>query len=361
MNEMREEQKELPREWLLDPRTGKLQLEPDDAPMLEKWYDTRLEYKPSLKQRTKEAILLSLYFDLYGILAFLFLDNGSLPLDYTMQAVLFPVFAYLLISYRSFTKLIKAFFLSIFALYFITYPLISYGVITYKGVIFIKYLISFIRAVSPATLTDLETASVNDIMSVAAGIILILIVLEGILWIFYSLIKHPAACSIVLSKKYIFIKMQAKAVFFTYLKLVLLILINPFNVNNYRNFAKTSKYFVESNKEGRKYDYGRIPLSAIKSGDVKKMNRLKILIFGVILAILSFAFWLIMPIAFILIIIGLIPQKKYRAKIMFNRSKVEGAWVYSHTSDIFELYSLDEKTAEILKNFLENAANNDKL
>jgi hypothetical protein len=338
--------------------TQTLNIAADDDIILSHWTPLKIKMKISFNDSIKNFIMLCVYFGLYALITYFVLDRGEGNLDNTVQALFFPIFPYILICYRGFDKYLKALVSTFILMSIVFIPLFNNRIITEDGIPFLRYF-SFIDDYFPTLMNSIVNISgTNTAISFTNQVLVIIFIFEFILLILYSLVKTLPYIDIVISRKALFIRAKTKKSIFDTLKIILWIILNPFNIKQYRDIQKRIKYNQMTSKEGHLHDFSRIPPDVVHSIKKKKYS----IGFRIVISILFFiigyitVFMMGNPLGIPIFGMGLIylirtlkRRGKYHVRIHVDRSKVEGSWILSHSSNIFKLIQVPESIAQYFK------------
>ncbi len=340
--------------WL-NAETQTLQLDPDDDVILSHWTALRIKMKTSFGDSVKAFLMLCIYFGIYGVISYFYTKNVSTSLDArnaAVQAFFFPLFPYILVCYRGLDKYIKALLGTFFLMVTVFIPLSVQGTITADGIPFLKYFM-FIREYFPGLIQALFSASgSNSGIEFTKEVLIIIFGFEFILLVITSLFKTRPHISLVISKKALYIRAKTKKSFFEVAKLLLWIILNPFNISQYREIINRVKYNRLTASEGNVHDFSRFTPDSIEKlkihrHSVKGKTTIAIVLVGIGIATLrlTVGFGLI-GIAIILFVKALREKGTSLITLNVKRSKVEGSWILSHQADIFEFDRVPESIAK---------------
>ncbi|MHA1718437.1 MAG: hypothetical protein ACTSWX_03290 [Promethearchaeota archaeon] len=339
--------------WL-DSKTQTLNVDPDDEIILSHWTPLRISLKTSIGDSTKNFLMLMVYFGIYALISFFIWDRGTGKLDYTIQALFFPIVPYVLVCYRGFDKYIKAILFSLLLMSTVITTLFNLHIITALGIPFLKYF-AFLKDNFPSMFDFLINLSgIENEIKFTYILLGVVFVFEFILMILYSIVKTRPYVSMVITKKAIFIRAKTKKSFWDILVNIFWIILNPFNVKQYKDIQDRIRYNRLTAKEGKYHDFSKITPSATQSLKKKKYNSKLLKAISIITLITGFiSFFFINIFSLIIIGIGIIllinsskKKNKYKIIIDVNRSQVEGSWILSHKSDILVFERVPESIAK---------------
>jgi len=353
--------------WL-DREYEKPKLDADDQFLLTEWMPHRTKYVTSVREKSRNVLILYIYVSIYAVIVFFFEDGMTAPIDATVRAFSIPIMMYFILGFRSLAKLLKSAVTILFYMFIVT-MMFQAGIITANGIFYIYYFYlllyiihiiqllfinppEFINGiingfVPPIDPTDMVVA--NDVTGIVmanyytiAGIICIFF--ELAIWL---LIVRRKKSAIILSTKNIFIRDKIRTSRVNDVKIALTLLLNPANPKNYRNALKKLQYNRLSLIDSAMYDYGKMPYEALVRVKAKRAIPIYQLIFFVswvfllswivILQIINKDPWYDIAANTIFVLVVLIPlivnRKKlhlHDIRLQFDRSKVRGPWIYGH-------------------------------
>lgn len=329
--------------WL-DPDTQNLKLEAGDAIKLGDWTPIEYSVGRTLKRTMKERFMLVVYIAIYAILSYLIYDQRTAPYDATTRAVFVLLLPYILVCYRSVGTYFKA----------ILFALILSSILSNL------YRMDLITiAANPITNTfrfilykDDPGYSTNNIsyesMELAyKNICGLLFIIELGLLVVNAIVKKPHKLDIVITQQALYIRAKTQRSKFDVLKLIFTILINPLNVRNYQEMLDRIKYNRMAEKEGKNFDYSKIPFKEGISTNKSKPNKLFGVILGIIFIIIGIAFIPAVFLGILLVIRAIRSKNTYTIKCVMNRSKIEGSWIMTTTGDILNLLNIEPEMAQL--------------
>ena len=341
--------------WL-NVETQTLNVDPDDEIILSHWTPLRFTLKTSLGDSIKNFLMLILYFGIYALITY-FYTNGDI--NATFQAFFFPIVPYILVCYRGFDKFIKAFFYSVLLMAIISILMREeIALITREGIPFLKYFI-FLEEYLPwlsnyiGDLSD-ATVAIQFTIQIIAGVFLF----EFIIMVLYSLIKTRPYVSMVISRKAVFIRAKTKKSIWDIIVNIFWIILNPFNISQYKDVQNRIKYNKMTASEGRHHDFSKIEPRDIRSlkNTISPPNLfIAMSIIPIVLGIyVGISFQpifggLILGIGIVFIINAVKKKGYYKIIISVNRSQVEGSWILSHKSDIFRFERVPPSIAKFFQ------------
>lgn len=338
--------------WL-NSETQTLNMDPDDEIILSHWTPLRITMKTSLGDSIKNFLMLTLYFGIYALLTY-FISKGDK--DATSQALFFPIVPYVIVCYRKFDKYIKA-ALSSILLMSVLYILMIYNIITAGGIPFLKYFI-FLNDSFPSLFNFLEQPSnVEEYLRFTTTLLVIVFLFEFIIMILYSFVKTRPYVSMVISRKAVFIRAKTKKSIWDIIVNIFWIILNPFNISQYKDIQNRIRYNKMTASEGRHHDFSKIEPKDIESLKKKKyptglLITLSIIIMAIGIAAISIHIIfgvLIIGISIITLINTKKKKDKYKIIIDVNRSQIEGSWILSHKSDILIFERVPESMAKFFQ------------
>ncbi len=329
---------------------GDIILKNNDQWIENDWVEINFTKKTSTIQKIKNMIPLFGYFSIYAVIAFVITDpsnpNGIYQMDEALQALFLPVLGYVLVSYRSFDSFIKSVFSSIFLLYFFYLPLLSGDIITFNGIIFLRYIIWFIRTVEPDAMSDMEIMAPMEVVETTAGLIVGLFFIEFFIMVVYNIFKRSDKADLVISKSNVFFRTKTRKSFFEIIKIGFFILTNPFNINNYREATLLRKYHKLSAEEGKNWDFGKIPVDAVFELKKKKISKIKKIIIGSVSIFFGLTIFLPLFLIGIVILLSCFSKRKFfNITIKFDREKILGSWQLINTANSIKLKKVPEHFA----------------
>ncbi len=341
--------------WL-NVETQTLNVDPDDEIILSHWTPLRFTLKTSLGDSIKNFLMLILYFGIYALITY-FYTNGDI--NATFQAFFFPIVPYILVCYRGFDKFIKAFFYSVLLMAIISILMREeIALITREGIPFLKYFL-FLEKYLPWLsnyIVDLSDATgvIQFTIQIIAGVFL----LEFIIMVLYSLIKTRPYISMVISRKAVFIRAKTKKSIWDIILNLFWIILNPFNISQYKDVQNRIKYNKMTASEGRHHDFSKIEPGDISSLKKKKYSTNLFIAMSIIPIVLGIYIGisfqpifggLILGIGIVFIINAVKKKGYYKVIISVNRSQVEGSWILSHNSDVFRFERIPESIAKFFQ------------
>ncbi len=342
--------------WL-NSKTEQINLKPEDHIILSNWSPLTVSMKVSFKDSIKRFAMLCFYFGIYAIISYFWNDTGGRSLDLAMRALFFPIFPYILVSYRSIDKYLKALLSSFFVMAVIFTPMVRNGLLTEEGIPFLVYFF-FIRDYFPGVLNlMIQATEAENAISFTNIILQIIFIFEFILMILYWVFKKRPHIHLVASEQALFIRAKTKKSIWDILILVLWIILNPFNISQYKEISNRIRYNRLTAKEGRNHDYSQISRGVIMKWTLKKRSMWQKMVLAIVFLIVG-GFTIgtvigipLMGIGVILFFGSLRRRNRYKIYLKINRSLVEGSWVLSHQYDIFEFPAVPENVAQILMKF----------
>ncbi|WP_371805568.1 hypothetical protein [Candidatus Lokiarchaeum ossiferum] len=343
--------------WL-NAETQTLNLDAEDEVILSHWTPLQVTLKKSFGDSLKSFIMLCIYFGIYAVISYFVTIRRGTPMDArdaAMQAFFLPVFPYILISYRSLDKYIKALGSAVILMLVIFIPFSNNTIISAEGIPFLKYFF-FINDIFPGFEGFLAQATgVNTFINFTNGMLFVVFAFEFILMIVYSFIKTRPYIHTVISKKSIFIRAKTKKSVFEIIKLVFWIIFNPFNIKQYKDIRDRVKYNRMTALEGHHHDFSRVPYDSIEKLKIHKHSIggtviILTLMIGVgIFTLQYFIGYGLIGIALVLLLRTRRFKNTYRITLDVKRSKVEGSWILSHQSDIFEFDRVPESITQYFR------------
>ncbi|MHA1474485.1 MAG: hypothetical protein ACTSQ5_04790 [Promethearchaeota archaeon] len=344
--------------WL-NVETQTLIVDPDDEIILSHWTPLRITLKTSVGDSIKNLLMLILFFGIYALIIYFTSDDRANDnFDATVQAFFFPIVAYVVVSYRGFDKFIKATMISFIFLSTIINGLLTLGIITGAGIPFLRYFI-FVDNYIPGLIDYLQgTTPFSGPLADAYFMLLIVLIIEFIIMILYSLIRTRPYVSMVVSRKAVFIRAKTKKSIWDIIVNIFWIILNPFNISQYRDVQNRIRYNKMTAEEGRYHDFGKIEPRDISSLKKKKYSTglfLAMSIIPIALGIfVGFSFQpifggFILGIGIIFLLNAIKKKDKYKIIINVNRSQVEGSWILSHKSDIFRFERVPPSIAKFFQ------------
>ncbi|UYP44977.1 hypothetical protein NEF87_001262 [Candidatus Lokiarchaeum ossiferum] len=343
--------------WL-NAETQTLNLDTEDEVILSHWTPLQVLLKKSFGDSLKSFIMLCFYFSIYAVISyFVTMRSGDAKAarDAAMQALFFPLFPYILISYRSLDKYIKALGTAFFLMVAVFIPLSANGFISGEGIPFLKYFLFIDKYFEGLSGLLAQATGTETYIQFTNRMLIIVFAFEFILMIVYAFIKTRPYIHTVISKKAIFIRAKTKKSVFEIIKLVFWIIFNPFNIKQYKDIRDRVKYNRMTALEGHHHDFSRVPYDSIEKLKIHKHNIrgtvfLLILMMGVgILTLKFFIGFGLIGIAIVLLLRTMRFNNTYRITLDVKRSKVEGSWILSHQSDIFEFDRVPESITQYFR------------
>ncbi len=332
--------------WL-NQDTQSLKISEGEKPIIKFWTEFPVKKEMSLTHSLKKAAQTMLWFSFYALLSFFIFDNGKLPLDSTIQALFLPLMFYIFGSYVRFDKFVKAILYSALVLFGIIAPLFHANIIGWQGIPFLLPVI-FLNNIDPSMSNEFLALLQQDGMEQATTtIILYIFIIEGILLAIHWVIKRNDKAEVVLTNKSLFIRAKTDRSWWENFKLFFFVLINPFNVAAIKDLRDRIKYNKMTAKEGRNYDFARIPLEGVVEME-KKENKLT---FNVVLCIILgwFGVAYFFPFLIIAIVLFIKTIRTHSTKtihIHINNEQAEGSWMKINDIDIIKFLRVDPKIAE---------------
>ncbi len=335
--------------WL-NAETQTLNVDPDDEIILSHWTPLRITMKISIGDSIKNFLMLSLYFGIYALITY-FVTDGNI--DSTVQALFFPIVPYVLVCYRKFDKYLKAAFSSV-VLMFILSRLMNNLIITAEGIPFLKYFI-FIEDYFPGVVNFIVNLSeAKGEIDFTLKLLGVVFLFEFIIMVLYSIVKTRPYVSMVISRKAVFIRAKTKKSIWDIIVNIFWIILNPFNISQYKDVQNRIRYNKMTAGEGRHHDFSKIEPKDIRSLKKKKYNTSLFIALSIVIMIGGIISYVLHPLLCVLIIgLGIIilintkkKKDKYKVIITVNRSQVEGSWILSHKSDVFQFERVPESMAK---------------
>ncbi len=342
--------------WL-NPETQTLNVDPDDEIILSHWTPLRITLKTSMGDSIKNFLMLIFFFGIYAVIQYFRLDRGTGNFDATFQALFFPIVPYILVCYRGFNKYIKAVFYSILLMAIITI-LLREGLITEEGIPFLKYF-GFLNVYFPQIVTRIEDFSgASGFMDFTLKLLIFVFGSEFIIMVLYSSIKTRPYVSMVISRKAVFIRAKTKKSVWDIIFNIFWIILNPFNISQYKDIQNRIRYNRMTAKEGRHHDFSKIEPGYISSLKKKKYSTNLFIVMSIIPMVIGiyvgFSFQILFGVliigAAIVFLLSTIKKKgKFKIIISVNRSQIEGSWILSHKSDIFRFERVTPSIAKFFQ------------
>ncbi|QEE17896.2 hypothetical protein DSAG12_03734 [Promethearchaeum syntrophicum] len=343
--------------WL-NVETQTLNIDSDDEIILSHWTPLRISYKSSVWSSIRNFLMLIVYFGIYAIIQYFRLDRGTGKFDAASQALFFPIVPYVLVCYRSFEKFIKAVLISFIFMGTTMYLLLTFEIISGAGIPFLKYFL-FLDEFIPGVVNYIQGATpVSGPLAEALFLLTLVFIFEFIVMILYSLIKTRPYVSMVVSRKAVFIRAKTKKSVWDIIVNIFWIILNPFNISQYKDVQNRIRYNKMTANEGRHHDYSKIEPKDISSLKKKKYQTnlfISLSFIPMLLGIfIGFSFQLIIGIIIlgigVLFLLNTIKKKdKYKIIINVYRSQVEGSWILSHKSDIFRFERVPPSIAKFFQ------------
>ena len=340
--------------WL-NAETQTLNLDAEDEVILSHWTPLQVKMKKSFGDSVKAFIMLIIYFGIYAVISYFYTKRTGTNIDANdaaMQALFLPVFPYILICFRSLDKYIKALGCAFFLMVAIFIPFSNNGIISPEGIPFLKYFF-FVNNIFPGLQGMLAQATgIDTFINFTSGMLLVVFGFEFVLMIIYAIIKTRPYINTVISKKAIFIRAKTKKSVFEIIKILFWIIITPFNIKQYKDIRDRIKYNRMTALEGHHHDFSRVSSESIEKLKIHKHTiegKVFILIVLIVVGILTLQFFIgfgIIGIAVILLLRTVRFRNTYRITLDVKRSKVEGSWILSHQSDIFEFDRVTESITQ---------------
>jgi hypothetical protein len=166
----------------------------------------------------------------------------------------------------------------------------------------------------------------------------------------YHIFKRTERVNIILSQQALFIQSKSKTSLWSILYIAFWILFNPFNVKQYHDIYAKIRYNRAVSKVGTRYDFSRIPLTAITKIQAFENSKRWGIIIGIIcigIGLLSGFSLPILLLGAVIFIINIIPKKTYTISLYINRSQIEGTWHLAHDKTILKLTNLKPEMANL--------------
>jgi hypothetical protein len=353
--------------WL-DVGTQRLTLEDGEVPLLGQWTPLNIIISKSFYDRFKSMFGLMFYFGIYALIMFFWEDGMSIPLNYSLPALFLPILPYILASYRSLEFYFRALFATVLILVVYAFLLSrNKNYVEWEGIVFLKYF-SFLLDWFPSVVgylpdLDIDVSQLSthiekeeNWLPLTMLVILILFVMEFVLLIINWIFSKPPKIEIVITQKNIFFRQITRKSTLEIIKMLFYIAMNPFNIKQYADIRDRIRYNQVTEKEGRKYDFSKIPIDSIRALK-KNKNSFALNIFISIAMIIIGGITFLMVVGIPILLFGFIFLAKsisglgtYSVKIAVNRKKVEGSWILSHTSDIFAFNTTPTEVAQYFTN-----------
>ena len=343
--------------WL-NVETQTLNIDSDDDIILSHWTPLRISYKSSVWSSIKNFLMLIVYFGIYAIIQYFRYDRGTGKFDAASQALFFPIVPYVLVCYRSFEKFIKAVLISLIFMGTAMHLLLTFEIISAAGIPFLKHF-HFLDEFIPGVVNYIQGATpVSGPLAETIFLLILVFIFEFIVMILYSFIKTRPYVSMVVSRKAVFIRAKTKKSIWDILVNVFWIILNPFNISQYKDVQNRIRYNKMTAQEGRHHDFSKIEPKDIRSLKKTKYSTGLFIAFSILpIGIGIFVAIVLNPIFGVFIIgIGIIfllnalkKKEKYKIIISVNRSQVEGSWILSHKSDIFRFERVPPSIAKFFQ------------
>ncbi len=337
-------------DWL-DPGTQALKIPENDEALMRHWTELAVKKERSLGHSFRVGGRTMLWFGFYALISFVVFDGMSTPMDAAMQALFLPLMFYIYGSYKRFDKYIKAILYSGLVLFVVLVPLYQAGLISWRGIPFILpvlFLEDLIPGAAQAFLSQIGTTSLAQ---GTIQVILLTFIVEFVLLLIYWVVKKQPKIEIVLSRRALFIRAKSVKSWWENFKLFFWVLVNPFNVAAIKDLRDRIKYNKMSSKEGKNYDFARIPAEAILELS-KKENKIAVnVIISVVLGYVGFAisFFPFVLIAIVLFIKTMRYKDTWTVTIHFDRERVEGSWAKVNDTDILKFVKTNPEVAEFFQ------------
>lgn len=331
--------------WL-NAETQTLNVDPDDDIILSHWTPLRISFKSSIWGSIKSFLMLIVYFGIYALITYFVSDDRAHGnYDATVQALFFPIVPYVLVCYRGLNKFIKAVLISFIFISTVITTLFNLGIITGAGIPFLKYFI-FLQDNIPWLYDLIKGATpVEGAIAETYFVLLMVFIFEFIVMILYSLIKTRPYVSMVVSRKAIFLRAKTKKSVWDIIVNIFWIILNPFNISQYKDVQNRIRYNKMTAKEGRHHDFSKIEPKDIRSLKKKKYSTGLFILMSIIpmglgifvgITFSNIIFGVFIIAIGVIFLINAIKKKdKYKIVISVHRSQVEGSWILSHKFDIF--------------------------
>lgn len=342
----------IPKSNKMNEQSGEVQLEEEEKVIFD-WAKSKFDLSTSFKQELLTSIEILIYFSIYGGISFVLFDDMELPINSTIKAITFPIFTYILISYRGFKEYGKAIVGMVFVLVLSIF-LLTYDIITFEGVTIVNYTRTLMEWLNISGFTHYDLNDPYSVIELTTELLLGLFAIEFILLILHEIIKRNKNIQFKITNKSIYLKDRKKSSKWHIAKYVILIIFNPFHVKLYRDMIKIVKYNNMTSSEGKKMDLAEIDYRSIKKVEIKEIKNSKSITVFLVLLIVSFAGIfilniLILPISLIslfMLINAIFGRNKFDISISFKRSEVKGSWKYTNTATKIVLRRLNRKYAE---------------
>lgn len=353
----------IPKSNKMNEQSGEVQLEEEEKVIFD-WAKSKFDLSTSFKQELLTSIEILIYFSIYGGISFVLFDDMELPINSTIKAITFPIFTYILISYRGFKEYGKAIVGMVFVLVLSIF-LLTYDIITFEGVTIVNYTRTLMEWLNISGFTHYDLNDPYSVIELTTELLLGLFAIEFILLILHEIIKRNKNIQFKITNKSIYLKDRKKSSKWQIAKYVILIIFNPFHVKLYRDMIKIVKYNNMTSSEGKKMDLAEIDYRSIKKVEIKEIKNSKSITVFLVLLIVSFAGIfilniLILPISLIslfMLINAIFGRNKFDISISFKRSEVKGSWKYTNTATKIVLRRLNRKYAEFFNSkFPQNQA-----
>lgn len=342
----------IPKSNKMNEQSGEVQLEEEEKVIFD-WAKSKFDLSTSFKQELLTSIEILIYFSIYGGISFVLFDDMELPINSTIKAITFPIFTYILISYRGFKEYGKAIVGMVFVLVLSIF-LLTYDIITFEGVTIVNYTRTLMEWLNISGFTHYDLNDPYSVIELTTELLLGLFAIEFILLILHEIIKRNKNIQFKITNKSIYLKDRKKSSKWQIVKYVILIIFNPFHVKLYRDMIKIVKYNNMTSSEGKKMDLAEIDYGSIKKVEINEIKNSKSIAVFLVLLIASFAGIiilniLIIPISLISLIMlvnAIFGRNKFNISISFKRSEVKGSWKYTNTATKIVLRRLNRKYAE---------------
>ena len=340
-----------PKSWI-DPQTNQIVLRPNEKPLIETWRNVKITKGLAFSRRIKEGSIILLSFCAYAALAYYFNDRNepTSNINNAARAFFIPWLLYIFTAYQRLEKYVFALFMGLFLVYVI-YPFLFWrGFISTDGVLFIFY---FKRFINPEILDSIS--GYKDLTQVIVMVFAIIMVIEAILLVLKRLFNKKQVIQVFLSEQNIYLRERSKSMIFSILSTIVLIIIAPFNVYNYRDVLKKIHYLKETKRESKKYDYLRIARGIIPYAKITSSFSWINVFVSIGLIVLG-----VMSGNPIIPVIGIIwgiftirnYVKKYKkVRIKFALDSVVGSWIMVNKATELVFRTLDQNFSELLEQY----------
>ena len=331
--------------------TADIMYQGDEQPLISEWNSLWYQLKkPFFQKSVLEPAGLILYSILYAIITYSIYQGNPSVGDRVFNALFFPLWPMLFISYKSTDNYFRAVLYSFIALLLI-FSAYETGDITVEGNVFLKFLISLDSLLNLGIREELN-ANISEAMYLSMILFIIFVVFGFLFLIIHAIYIKTFGkkyVEMIITNKNIYLRRKSTVTKFDLIKQAIIIIFSPFNISLYSSIYRQIKHRLKRRIEGAQFEFAKISVESVKSIKKKYDKRTKRICFGILSVLIGIIFLQFgVGIIFLLIGIFLISKKKsnlVQIQIKYDRSKVDGSLLLLTNDSILDLKNVPPEIA----------------